>query len=491
MDLEILLEIEKFITHIIFIFALGFYLITNLQWYNYKIERVLTKHHKNLWHFLYFAVPILIYHFGDSFFWIFFYFGYLPSLYLWNRKLDKKLVITWRVKRFLILLFSMTLFQDLLCNIKDSCLQYGVFMPILITVIGTISVEKFIFLSFYREAKKKLEKIKNLKIISITGSYGKTSIKNFLHQTLSAKYNVYSTPKSVNTLEGIVQDINKNLKDDVEIYIVEAGAREKGDIEKISNLVQHSIAIVGRVGEQHIEYFKTIDKIIETKLEIVDSKNLNHLFLHSSINRDRLKVDNLPFKLDMFGDNSKNIDSNIHGTKFSLNIEDNLEHFYTPVLGKFQSENLDVVLRVSLELGFSIDEIRNSFEKLEPVPHRLQKLKAGGKLIIDDGYNGNLEGMIEAFRLVEQFDGRKVIITPGLVESNEEQNERVAFEIDDIFDVVIITGTLNREFFRQKLINTKPTRIFLENKSNLEAVLTKQTKSGDIILFANDAPNFI
>ena len=321
-----LTEVIRFITHILFISALGIYLITNLQWYHYKINRVLTKHHKSWWHFFYFALPIAAYHFGENFFWIFFYFAYLPSLYVWHKKLDKKLVVTWRVKRFLILLLFMTIFQDIICSLKDSCIQFGVFMPIIITVIGSIFVEKLIFLSFYKQAEKKIRNMHNLKIITITGSYGKTSIKNFLAQTLSKKYRVYATPKSVNTLEGIVKDINGSLDVGTDIYIVEAGAREKGDIEKISNLVQHHIAVVGRVGEQHIEYFKNIDKIIETKLEIVYSKRLTNLFLHSSINEDRLKVTDAPFKLKMFGDQATNIKSDLDGTEFNLEIDKNIEN---------------------------------------------------------------------------------------------------------------------------------------------------------------------
>jgi UDP-N-acetylmuramoyl-tripeptide--D-alanyl-D-alanine ligase len=489
--LEYISQIEGLITHIIFISSLGIYLIINLQWYHYKIERVITKHHKVKWHFIYFIFPILVYHFVENFFWIFFYFGFLPTLFLWYRKLDKKLVVTWRVKRFLGLLLFLTMFQDILCSVKESCLQFGVFMPILMTVIGSLMVEKFIFLSFYKQAEKKISNMHNLKVITITGSYGKTSIKNFLAQTLSRKYRVYATQKSVNTLEGIVQDINENLNISTQIYIVEAGAREMGDIEKISELVKHDIAIVGRVGKQHIEYFKTIDNIIKTKLEIIRSDKITNLFLHSSINRERLKTDGVPFKITKFGDDSINAKSTLDGTFFTLKIGAIAEHFYTPVLGKFQSENLEVVIKIALDFGFKIDDIKHSLENLKPVPHRLEKIQAGGKLILDDGYNGNIDGMLEAFRLAEQFKGRKVVITPGLVESSNELNERIAFEIDDIFDVAIITGSLNQDFFKAKLVSTKPTRIFLEDKSKLEDILTKHTRNGDIILFANDAPNFI
>ncbi len=490
MDFDKFIPLTELVTHILFIFSLGLYLITNLQWYHYKIGRVLTKHHKSSWHFFYFALPILVYQIANSFFWIFFYFGYIPTLILWYRRLDKKLVWTWRVKRFFFLLISLTAFQDVTCFLQKECSNYGIFMPILLTLIGSFTIEKMVFFSYYRKAKRKLQLLNRTRVIAITGSYGKTSIKNFLTQVLSRKYKVYATPKSVNTLEGIVQDINNNLQAGIDFYIVEAGARERGDIDKIAKLVQEEIAIVGKVGKQHIEYFKTIENVISTKLEITNSQKLRHLYIHSSISRDILPK-NPPFEIHQFGEGVTNIIADLNGTQFRLEIDGQSERFATQVLGKFQSENLEVVIRLALQLGLSLDEVQYAIYNLEPVPHRLEKIKAGGKIIIDDGYNGNIDGMLEAFRLVEQHEGRKVVITPGLIESSEDLNERIAFEIDDIFDVVIITGSINRDFFKSKLTNTKAVRIFLDDKSKLEDVLSKYTSYGDIILFANDAPSYI
>ena len=492
MKLEVLEILNLIITHVIFIGTLGFYLIVNLQWYHYKISRVLTKHHKIEWHFLYFVLPTTLYFFSwDSFFWIFFYFGYIPSLYLWYKKLDKKLVFTMRVKRFLGLLLFLTIFQDLICLLKEACQHFGIFMPIIMTVFGSIFVEKFIFISYYNQARNKLSKMPDLKIIAITGSYGKTSIKNFLAQILSKKFKVYHTPRSVNTLEGIVKDINDNLGGNIQIYIVEAGAREKRDILKIARLLQHDIGIVGKIGEQHIEYFKTLSNIIQTKLEIIESDRLEELYLHHSINKEKVPQKNRKFKIIHFGKNISGVKSTLDGTWFNYIYDNNLERFQTKVLGKFQGENLAVVIDIALRFGFNISEIKFHIQNLKPIPHRLEKIEVEGKIIIDDGYNSNLEGMLEAFRLVESYSGRKIVITPGLIESNYEMNERIAFELDDIFDIVIITGVLNHDFFKRKLVSTKSIKIFLKDKSKLEKVLTKQTKKGDIILFANDAPNFI
>jgi UDP-N-acetylmuramoyl-tripeptide--D-alanyl-D-alanine ligase len=174
-----------------------------------------------------------------------------------------------------------------------------------------------------------------------------------------------------------------------------------------------------------------------------------------------------------------------------LKVKGEYHRFQTPLIGAFQAENLDVVVRIAVYYGFSIDDVREAILDLKPVENRLQKFRVGGKLILDDGYNGNLDGMLEAFRIVEKSKGRKIVVTPGLVESSNEQNERIAFEIDDVFDVVIITGSLNQKLFKENLKNPHALRIFLEDKSKLEQILSKYTNRGDIILFANDAPNFI
>jgi UDP-N-acetylmuramoyl-tripeptide--D-alanyl-D-alanine ligase len=471
--------------------ALGWYFITNMQWYSYRFERVILKHHKSWWHITYFATPFILYTFTGEFFWIFFYFGYLPLLYNWNRNLDRKLVITWRVKRYFILLATLTLFGDLITLFKGYS-EFNSLLPLILSGIGSYLIEKLIFRGFYRSAEKKLQQMHNLKVIAVTGSYGKTSVKSFLDQVLSQHFKVYSTPKSVNTLQGVVQDINNSLSLDTEIYIVEAGAREQGDIREISKLVKQHFGVITKIGPQHIEYFGDISSIVKTKMEIRESPYLKKLYLNKNLKGHKLGLlKRTEYKVQFFGEEILYQSSTLSGTEFAIDIDGERVDFYTPVLGLFQSENLTLVVQIALQLGIEIADIQKAIAELKPVPHRLEKITIGGKTIIDDGFNGNIDGMLEAFRLVSLYEGRKVLVTPGLVESSDELNEKIAYEIDELFNVVIITGSLNREFFKEKLINKVSQKIFLENKSGLEDVLQKQTKSGDIILFANDAPNFI
>jgi UDP-N-acetylmuramoyl-tripeptide--D-alanyl-D-alanine ligase len=468
-----------FVTNVLFVMVLGWYLITNLQWYDYKISRVVLKHHKPQWHFMYFFIPFIAYYTTGSYFIIFFYFAFLPAMFIWHKKLDKKLVLTWRVKRFFILLFALVLFQDMLCTLKEVCGVYGVFMPLAIAYIGSLMIEKFLFTAFKKEAKKKLASKENLEIVCITGSYGKTSIKNFVAQILSKKYKVYATPRSVNTIGGIMRDVNESLPQDTQIYVCEAGARESGDIYEITTFLEPQKVVVGRVGEAHLEYFKTLENIIATKLEIMQSPRLQKAFIHNSVTDEEHE------KVEFFGDGAKDIDAGLNGTDFTI---DGVK-YHTDILGSFQTMNIEVAIKIAKEFGMSDEEIQKAVSQLTPVEHRLQKIEAGGKIILDDGYNGNIDGMLEAIRLCSLHSGRKVIVTPGLVESSDELNLKLIDAINDVFDIVIVTGALNAALFDKNLKVANKT--ILHDKSKMTDILASQTRAGDIILFANDAPNFI
>jgi len=356
-------------------------------------------------------------------------------------------------------------------------------MPLAIAYIGSFIIEKFLFTIYKKEAKQKLQKMDGLEIICITGSYGKTSIKNFVAQILRTKFKVYATPRSVNTLGGIMADVNNNLEMGTEIYVSEAGARERGDIEAISTFLEPQTVVVGRVGEAHIEYFKSLKNIIATKLEIMKSPRLQKAFIHTSV------TDEPHEKVTFFGNEIENVNATLDGTDFSMKIEDEVLEFHTDILGGFQTMNIAVAVRIAKHFGMNNLEIINAVKALTPVEHRLQLIKAGGKIILDDGYNGNIDGMLEGVRLCSLHKGRKVIVTPGLVESSDELNLKLIQAINEVFDIGIITGSLNAELFNKNL-NVK-NKIMLSNKSAMVDVLANQTKAGDIILFANDAPNFI
>ncbi len=478
------LHVALFFTNIIFTLTLGWYLITNLQWYSYKLKRVVLNHHKSWWHIAYFIVPIAAYYILNEYFIPIFYLIVMPGIIWWHRHLDKKVVSTWRVKRFFIILLFITMFIDILCTLNVTCKMYPVLIPLFITYVISLAVEAFLALVYKKQAKAKLNSLPKLTIVAITGSYGKTSIKNFTMQILSQKYKVYATPRSVNTVAGIVRDINESLPMDTEIYICEAGAREVYDIKIITDFLQPQIAVIGKVGEQHMEYFKTLQNIILTKLQIMRSPRLQKAFIHTSVTNEPHE------KVTFFGDNISNENATLDATSFALHLDNGtIINLQTKILGAFQAINIDAAVLVANYLGLQNVDIVKAVTNLKPVEHRLQRIDAGGKIILDDGYNGNIDGMLEGIRLCSLHQGDKVIVTPGLVESTKELNKKLIEAINKVFDTVIVTGSLNADIF-EELLHVKE-KIILKDKTELQDILASKTKATDIILFANDAPNFI
>lgn len=467
----------NFFINFIAIFALSWYLILNLQWYNYKLQRVVLNHHKKVWHLFYFIFPLLLWIVLKEIYFAPILIFYLIALYFWAKKLDRSLVYTKRVQRFFIILTIILIFGYFFAS--KIYFLFAIFLTILLSNL----TEKLMFNFYKKIAKRRLNSIKDLKIVAITASYGKTSIKNFLYHILKNHFNTYKTPRSVNTIAGLVLDVNMDLPSNTQIYIAEAGARVKGDIKTIANFLEPQICVVGTIGEQHIEYFKSLENIQNTKKELLSSKRLEKAFVHKSADaKESLNIDIFPKNLEI-------LDSSLDGIRFSFEINDKKEEFFAPILGSFNAINLSAVILVANYLKIDIKSIKDSLKTLPQVEHRLQKIEANGKVIIDDSFNGNFEGMIEAFNLCKTYSGRKVIITPGLVESTIEANKKIALKIDEVFDFVILTGSLNIEVLSQ---NIDKNKIFiLKDKSQMQNILASSTKSGDLILFANDAPNFI
>ena len=474
----------------LFILTMGYYAITNLQWYSYKLERVMFHHTKTWWHFVYFLIPYALYMLVNATtdFGFVVVIVYLALLFQWYRGLDKPLVWTGRVKRFYAAMLLFAIFIALAFN------QFTVVIPIFLAYFVSLYIEKMLFNGFKVKAQKKIEMMENLTVVGITASYGKTSIKNYIEHLLKAKYKTYATPRSVNTLGGVMKDVNDDLPEDTEVYVVEMGARGEGDISEITTFVNPHYVVVGKIGPAHIEYFKTMENIRNTKMEILQTDRLKTAWIHESA---MVKPES---NIHTFGENA-NLDmkSNIPAPEFVIeDVEATLDatsftlndvRYSASILGAFNAMNLAAAVLLAKELGLNDKEIQKGLSTLKSVDHRLQRIDAGGKVILDDSFNGNIDGTMASFALASTYNGRKVVITPGLVEVDDALNVQVAKKANEIFDVVVVTGDLNYAIFKEYVDPDKLVK--LSNKAGMEEMLVEQTMPGDLILFANDAPSFV
>jgi UDP-N-acetylmuramoyl-tripeptide--D-alanyl-D-alanine ligase len=351
--------------------------------------------------------------------------------------------------------------------------------PILLTlaVLLLTPLDRIVKNNLVEKAKKKIASLPNLKVIGITGSFGKTTMKESLATVLEQKYRVLKTPESINTPIGVARLILNHLDPLVEIFIVEMGAYERGDIEALCNIAPPNIALLTGINEAHLERFGSIENTIATKFEVV-----------ASAKPDALVVLNSENELVQQNYSSQTAQRNV------LMYNNQPSGYKSQLLGDYANGVINACLLIAKELGLSENEIRAGVEKIRPIPHRLQLIPSNnGITVIDDSYNGNPAGVAEAIKVLSGFIGqRKIYITPGLVEmgsKTEDVHVEIGKQLGKVADVVILIKNSVTPFIAEGLKATAfdPRNvIWFETSQQAHAGLKDILKTGDVILFQND-----
>ena len=438
----------------------------------------------------------------------------------------KPLIFTNRAKRLygisLVLVFFDLLITLLIIQIitKD-LIKYMPVVAGILTIVYYFSpyymyganyiampIEKNINNKFYLAAQNKIRKMEGgLISVGITGSYGKTSTKFVATTIIKEKYNVLNTPESYNTPMGLSKIINNELSDEHEVFIAELGATKIGDIAEVAVLTNPKIGILTSIGPCHLETFKSIDNIMRTKYELIESLPDDGVAIFNYDNEHVKKLADKTFKekllygidnieeTDVFATNIK-VDSN--GSSFSLciNSQGTIE-CTTKLLGKHNILNILAGAAAASVLGLSLEEIAKGISKLEAVEHRLKLIDHGtGVLVIDDAFNSNPDGAKAALEVLNSFtDRRKIIITPGMIELGDlEETENFKFgeNIANVCDVVILVGKKRTLpiYNGIKKHNFNDDNLYVVNSLNEATEILKiLTKVNDVVLFENDLPD--
>ena len=380
----------------------------------------------------------------------------------------------------------------------------------LIMYISTIimkPVENKINMGFYTSAQNKIKSRNDLNVIGITGSFGKTSTKFIVSTILSQKFNVLTSPESYNTPMGLSKVINNDLDANHEVFVAELGARQIGEIREVAELVQPKIGIITNIGPAHIETFKNIDNIMKTKYELIEELPTDGVAVFNYDNEHIKKLADKTFKekmlygledtdnLNMYADN---IVVSEFGSSFTLkDDEGNSVECTTKLLGKHNIYNILAGACVGKILGFSFEEISKGISDIEPVEHRLNIINPGtGVIIIDDAFNSNPIGTKAALEVLSQFkEGKKIIVTPGMIELGEMEvpaNREFGVNIGKVCDYVILVGKKRTEPIYEGLMETnfnKENIFVVNNLEEATAQIGKIAKAKDVVLFENDLPD--
>ena len=449
-------------------------------------------------------------------------------LYLKKTNTKKKLVYTARVKRLIltdsILVILLLVLIGVFLGVSRIAGAFAILTTLQIIALVIVNwinrpVEGMINQHYINDAKKKLRSVPDLTVIGVTGSYGKTSVKYYLDTLLKEHFEVLITPESYNTPMGVVKTIRSSLKPSHQIFICEMGARHVGDIKEICDIVHPEHGIITSVGPQHLETFFNMDNIVNTKFELADAlPEVGLLFLNGDneyIRNHSDKYKNKIFYTTGEWAKARELESQIEegevsryyqtgdvklsrtGTEFTVTAPDGeKETFQMRLLGEHNVINVAGAVAVANTLGIPLKQLKVPVRRIQPVAHRMQLLERGNYTIIDDAFNSNPVGSRAAVETLKQFEGVRILITPGMVElgeKEEEYNYKFGTYAADCCDYILLVGEKHTAPIHKGVLESgfsqERCRVFEKLEDALSFAYSIKAEGHKFILLENDLPD--
>lgn len=363
---------------------------------------------------------------------------------------------------FLILFFN---FNEYIVDAAFILLALDALNPIIISLIVLV-LQPFAVLGrnkIIKKAKEKRSGFPNLLVIGITGSYGKTSTKEFLYSILSEKFRVLKTKEHQNSEVGISRCILNDLKPEHEIFICEMGAYNRGGIKLLCDITKPQIGILTGINEQHLATFGSRENIIKTKYELIKSLPSDGIAFFNAKNK---------YCLDLY--NKTGIKKYLYGEKANFSGEEN-------ILG---------AIAAAKELGMTEEEITRAVSRIEnKFPGIEIKKGIKGLTIIEATYSANPDGVMAHLEYLKTLSGRKIIIMPCLIElggASKEIHETIGQKIAEICDLAII---ITKDRFKEIKERAGNKAVFIENPKEIFEKIKTFCQEGDVVLLESRVPN--
>ncbi len=442
--------------------------------------------------------------------------GKLGDIYDYRQREGKsRLHMTGRVYRlytiWLILGFLFTILLGEKLNAWGLGALFYLVFPLWVCLCALVAwpLERLIYELYFQDARRILKERKDLLVIAITGSYGKTSVKFYLQTILSQKYSALCTQSSRNTPMGISRSIRDDLEPGHRIFIVEMGAKHRGDIKELCRLVKPSIGILTSVGPQHLETFGDIEAIKNTKYDLIRALPKDGLAVFGEdhgIVRQLYENTRDPKAIvggeadDLWAENVvQKMEDEQPTTEFTLCSKDGLRlDCSVPVVGANVVGNILMAAAVALSLGLTAKQLEYGIALIAPVRHRF-KIEKGqdGVHRINNGFNSN--PVSSAATLTElasgRYPGRKIIVTPGFIELGKAENQynrELGINLSKVADIVLLVGTKRTQPIYEGL---QESDFPLDNIHVFDTLhkanqwIEEHKREGDYVLYENDLPD--
>ncbi len=303
---------------------------------------------------------------------------------------------------------------------------------------------------------------------------------------------------------GVTLAIRNMLKPTHQYFVTEMGARQPGDVAELCALVQPTIGILTAIGHQHLETFQTIEAIADTKFELIRALpadglailNFDNPYIRERAHSATARVISYGLESGDAAYQAKDIAFNAQGMSFTVCYPGGEQVCRTRLLGRHNALNMLAAFAVAHEKGMAPETIARGLWKVNPVPHRLELKRGGAITIIDDAFNSNPVGAAMALEVLQAMPGgKKIIITPGMVELGEkeaEENKAFAEKAAKACDYIILVGLKHSLPLQEGLAAAQyPQTQFYVAADLTDARQHLQTivAPGDYVLFENDLPD--
>lgn len=361
-------------------------------------------------------------------------------------------------------------------------------------------------------AQQKRDEFKNLIVIGITGSYGKTSVKEFLATLLEHHFGqdkILKTPKHINTKLGIAQLILKDLKNSHQFFVCEIGAYHRGEIKKVTQLVQPKIGILTGINEQHLALFGSLSNTIQAKTELIDALpkdglavfNGDNIYVKKVYQSTSIKEVYITTQLtDRLAD-LRAEDIKVFKDHLVFTMTDGKESIILtlPLIGRENIVNILLASLTAQKLGISLKEIQHCFQSTSFTFSK--KLKHHREIdIINSAYSTNPSGFLADLNHLKLWVSQKIVVTPGVIElgsAAHDQHQKIGEKLSETADLVIFTKNYYLEDVQNGLAkgvtkrHAKTQLLYLPHSSSVIKKIRDFARPGDVILLEGRLPEEI
>ena len=338
-----------------------------------------------------------------------------------------------------------------------------------------------------------LRKKSNAIFIGVTGSFGKSTVKEFLYELLSIKFKVSKTIENYNTAMGVSISLLKDLKEDTDIFIAEMGAYKLGEIKEICNFIKPTYAVISGLSNQHLSLFGSKQNLIKAKSELFDSlPKGSQVFLNADCEGCNVVYDRYKnhLKIQLYSENSNNADLYLskyfqkgESTVAEIVYKKKLLKIESKLIGKHNYLNLLPAIGLALELDVSANEIAKRIALLK---NSFGKLSTHGRYIYD-GYSSNCYGFLAALDVLNMYHGPKVVISKGIIELGQDKKQSYELILKKLEEVEAILITSDILFSK---LNKSNVKILSSEKSMLNFI-NSLGKDHTVLIEGRFSANFI